>query len=139
MDSDYLSTLLPLMQDDGIAGGARRTINAAGKIIDRDRPFRHGVCVINRQAWNLLGGYRPWRMIADLDLIMRARALEIPINGCDKVIYSRREHPDSITKSKVSGKRTPARREQKVVMRKHLAAEEYFVPITTVPLIWRSP
>lgn len=135
----YLASLLPLVQD-GIAGGARQTITKNGVAKDKGLPFRHGVCVISRQAWLELGGFRPWRILGDWDFIYRAKAKKIPITSYDdKPVYRRREHPNSITSSPTTGRRTPIRKQYKIDSRRYIKNGDLYVPLVTVPLIWRTP
>jgi hypothetical protein len=116
--ADYLAELLPMVQGGGIAGAARRTIEHTGEEVSAHYPYANGVCVISAQAWEALGGYRPWRVAADHDLIQRARAMGIPIQKHPRALYTRRMHPDSLTHHPEMGSRSPWRMARKSESRK---------------------
>jgi hypothetical protein len=111
MRPDYLRTLLHWMGKDGIAGGGRTQVNEAGRIVRRRTGYRSGVAVISHGAWTKLGAYRPWPVVADHDLILRARALRIVVQPVNKSLYIRRVHPESLTQTPATGFKSEIRRE----------------------------
>ena len=112
VDPGYLTALLPLAGDGGIAGPARRTLKG-DRIVHRNFPYASGVCVISGAAWTRLGGYRPWRMAADHDFIQRARALGIQVQSPSEPLYTRRQHHANITQQSDTGLWSKARAELK--------------------------
>jgi hypothetical protein len=110
---DYLAELLPMTADGSIAGAARRSIDHRGDQISAHYPYANGVCVIPHEAWAKLGGYRPWRVAADHDLIQRAKAMGIPVRKHNDALYTRRVHPDSLTRREDVGLRSRHRRKRK--------------------------
>lgn len=97
----YLVTLLRLAGSDGIAGSGRTTIDAAGKVVGATGGrFSSGVCVVSDVAMKRLGGYRPDRIASDVDLIGRAKIMNLPIGRCDQHLYQRRIHRESLTQAK---------------------------------------
>ena len=120
--ADYLTELLPMTDGGGIAGAARRTINEQGEETSEHCPYANGVCVIHHAAWQRLGGYRPWRVAADHDLIQRARAMGITIHKHGRALYTRRLHPDSLTQHDEIGRNSPHRLARKSWTRKAVTA-----------------
>lgn len=119
--ADYLTELLPMTADGSIAGAARRTIDETGTETSAHFPYANGVCVIPTEAWDRLGGYRPWRIAADHDLIQRAKAMGITIRKHNRALYTRRVHPDSLTRDPNTGLRSRERRNRKNETRRLIA------------------
>jgi glycosyltransferase involved in cell wall biosynthesis len=115
--ADYLTELLPMTSDGSIAGAARRSIDETGKEISAHYPYANGVCVIPSDTWDQLGGYRSWRVAADHDLIQRAKAMGIRVRKHRSALYTRRVHPDSLTRSEDVGLRSRHRRRRKTETR----------------------
>jgi hypothetical protein len=140
MHPHYLRTLLRWVGTDGIAGGSRRQIDTHGKPMSNERsPFRSGVAVFSHDAWARLGGYRAWKIAADHDLIVRAKALGITVTGARDVLYSRRVHGDSLTRRPDTGFGSQMRREYKALAH-HLARLRcnLYVAPTTTPMEYRE-
>lgn len=111
MKRDYLRTLLGGIGSDGIAGGGRTHVDENRKLMRRRVGYRHGVAVISHAAWEKVGGYRPWPIAADHDLIMRAKNLGVPVRPTNKALYLRRVHPSSLTQNEKTGWGTELRRQ----------------------------
>lgn len=142
MKPQYLSTLIPLAVPDGIAGASRLEVESAVKIerlarARRPMPWHSGVSVYSFEAWESLGGFRPWRVAADQDLIMRAKAKGIPCRmhtGTPRALYYRRVHPGQLTQDEQTGRETPARLEQKRKAEALVAAGDIDIKVETVDL-----
>lgn len=132
MDPTYLRTLVPLAEG-GIAGGARRKIDAGGRVLSRSMGFAHGPCVISADAWAWLGGYAAWRIAADMNLIQRATAQGIEVRKHVAAIYSKREHPNQLTQGEL-GMQSHARILVKKTSKQAVAAGELWIDPVTVPL-----
>lgn len=111
MRPEYLRELLAWIGPTGIAGAGRTQVDDQGKLLKRRTKYRSGVCVITHRAWTELGGYRPWPMAADHDLIKRAGKLGIPVRAVAKALYVRRVHPASLTQRKDTGFKSQQRLE----------------------------
>jgi len=111
MKAPYLDELLSWIGSRGIAGAGRTQVSNKGRILRRRARFQGGVCVMSAGAWAKVGGYRPWRMAADHDLILRARRLGVPVKAVREPLYFRRKHPGSLTNHPVTGLGSPARDE----------------------------
>lgn len=98
MKRSYLRDVLA-WTGTGIAGAGRTTVNGDGRTLRRRSRFSGGVCIISQAAWEKLGGYRPWPMAADHDLIIRAEKLRIRVKRVKEPLYYRRKHPTSLTQS----------------------------------------
>lgn len=109
----YLLETLARVGRNQIAGAARDQLDARGRVVKRRARFEHGVCTISDAAWRRLGGYRPWPIVADHDLIVRARALRIPVWTITEALYGRRQHPESLTQKKGTGLRSSFRMKYK--------------------------
>lgn len=130
----YLYRLVTLAGTDGIAGSARADINAEGKRTGGSWHFVSGVCVFSAQAWRSLGGYRPWRVVADHDIIARARALKIPVRMVGRSLYERRRHPDSLTASEAMGVHSRYREELRIRSNVLVSSGDLFVQPETVAM-----
>ena len=113
MHAAYLRTLIPQATPDGIAGSARRSIDAGGEVTRVRHGYVNGVCVLSHAAWDKLGGYRPWRIAADHDLISRAKAMGVPVRKHGEPLYDRRHHPESLTARSATHLRSKARKDRK--------------------------
>jgi hypothetical protein len=111
MRPSYLRELLAGVGPDGISGGGRTQVREDGRIIRRRAGYKGGVAIIAHGAWQRLGGYRPWPVAADHDLILRARALQIPVRAINRSLYIRRVHPASLTQDERTGFRSELRRQ----------------------------
>jgi glycosyltransferase involved in cell wall biosynthesis len=139
MGPGYLRTLLGTVRD-GIVGAARRQIDADGNVIKDFSAFAGGVAVISGPAWERLGGYRDWRIAADHDLIVRAQRLRIAVQAVGEVLYSRRVHPDSLTRHPETGFGTLPRRQHKArAERLAQSSKNLYVMPATTPLELREP
>jgi len=139
MRLNYLAELLPSADAGEIVGAARVSIAEdgtpkTGKVL----PFAHGVAVIPHSAWERVGGYRPWRIAADSDLIARARALGIGIRSHPAPLYERRVHPDSLTSHRDTGMKSHARLKLKRQTARDLRYGKLHVTPKTVPLEGRG-
>jgi hypothetical protein len=112
--ADYLTELLPMTADGAIAGSARRSTDMAGTETSACYPYANGVAVIPHAAWDIVGGYRSWRMAADHDLIGRARAMGVTVRTHPAPLYTRRTHPDSLTRATATHLHSVERRKLKV-------------------------
>lgn len=109
MKRPYLRELLGWIGSGAIAGAGRTSINADGRVRRRRSRFEGGVCVMSRGAWEKVGGYRPWPMAADHDLIIRAKKLRVPVKNVREPLYFRRRHPNSLTMKLETKIGSPAR------------------------------
>ena len=140
MRDEYLAELLAWVGSDGIAGAGRTQVKADGTLLKRRTSYKSGVCIISHDAWKKLGGYRPWPMAADYDLITRANKLKIPVRAVKKALYIRRVHSDSLTQRKETGFKSQQRVEfasRARSLAKHAHNLKVF-PVTT-PLELRAP
>lgn len=124
MRPTYLRDLLEWVGPTGIAGAGRTQVDETGRILKRRTRYKSGVCIIHHRAWQQLGGYRPWPMAADYDLIVRAERLQIPVRAVAKALYIRRVHPTSLTQTKETGFKSQerqdlARRSKSLAKHKH--------------------
>jgi glycosyltransferase involved in cell wall biosynthesis len=139
MRPTYLSTLLPLAGDDGIAGAARQSMDARGWTRGGALPFNNGVSVYSRAAWDRLGGFRSWRIAADADAYERAQALGIPIRAHPAPLFNRRLHRDSLTGSYEQGLSSVARQLLKDDGRELIRqGMTHVIPETTPLTYWDS-
>lgn len=141
MRPEYLRTLLGCVGESGIAGAARWQVDAFGTPLnDRPSPFRGGVAVVSHSAWSRLGGYRAWRIAADNDLIVRARAMKIPVRTVTSALYDRRVHEDSLTRRPETGFGSQPRKELKRAAQQLIKGGcDLCVAPVTVPLEYRQP
>lgn len=102
MKRGYLRELLGWVGPRGIAGASRTQISEKGRVIKRRARFQGGVCVISSGAWRTVGGYRPWPIAADHDLIIRAKRLGIRVRAVRAPLYYRRVHENSLTRAKTT-------------------------------------
>ena len=111
--ADYLTELLPMTADGSIAGAARRTIDETGDVVEKIWGYMWGVSVIPTEAWDMVGGYRPWRVAADYDLILRAKAMGVRVKEHTGALYTRRIHDSNLTRSSEYGMRSSYRNRMK--------------------------
>ena len=111
MRPTYLLELLEWVGPGGIAGAGRTQIDETGKILRRRTRYKSGVCIISHAAWGRVGGYRPWPMAADYDLIVRAERLQVPVRAVAKALYIRRVHPSSLTQARDTGFKSQQRQD----------------------------
>jgi hypothetical protein len=111
MRKEYLQTLLAGVGVNGIAGGGRTQIDENRRIIRRRAGYKGGVSIISHGAWEKLGGYRAWPVAADHDLILRARALKVPVRPTNQALYLRRVHKASLTNDPRTGFKSELRRQ----------------------------
>lgn len=135
----YLERLLRLVRKDGIAGSARATIGEDGRLIMRRNNYGHGVAIYSHNAWVRLGGFRPWRITADSDLIARALKLGIPLRTTGRPLYRRRRHPGSLTQCPETKMGSDLREQLKALSRELRDAGDLVVEPETVQLTWRGP
>lgn len=102
MEPVYLDVLLALAGRDAIAGSARKTIDPDGRVLSRRSRYQHGVSVIGHDAWKKLGGFRPWMIVADSELVARAKVLRIPVRSTRQSLYRRRRWPGSLTRAEAT-------------------------------------
>lgn len=142
MCAEYLTTLLDAMGDGGVAGGARLQVDERRqrRVRKHPAPFRGGVAVISHDAWMKLGGYRPWRIAADHDLVVRAQALKIRVAKVAEPLYERRVHDGSLTRDPKTGFGSPLRKKYKQMAYQLIkgGGEKYVTP-ETVELEYREP
>lgn len=136
MGESYLRTLLPLV-GEGIAGSARVGIDVKGKPGEKVYPYVMGVSVFSAAALKKLGGYRPWRICADFDAILRAGKLKIPLAKHEEPLFFRRDHPGQLTKHPDTGIGSAERKALKAEARTRTKARELYVAPTYVDLQWR--
>jgi hypothetical protein len=134
MSEGYLATLLPKLHD-GICGSARSEITSEGNLKARYVQHSVGVCVLSASALARLGGYRPWRIAADADLIGRAAMLGIPMYRHPQPLYTRRHHRDSLTHSEELGLMSKARAERRKESNVLTSKRQLYVQPETVPLV----
>ena len=94
------------------------------KIMRKNIPCysRHtGVMCITKDMWNELGGFRPWRVHADTDLIYRL-GLKYTVKKLRKLFY-RRYHSGQLTKMKHTGLKSDMRNECRRLTRENLESE----------------
>ena len=137
MEPRYLERLLRLAGSRHIAGSARMTVNEKGRILSRRSPYAHGVSVFGHEAWERVGGYRPWRIAADSDLIARAKELGVRVRSTSRALYRRRRHPWSLTRAPETKMRSEAREAVKEESLSRIEAGDLVVEPETVPLEWR--
>lgn len=113
MDPSYLRSLIPKAMPGAIAGAARREMDAGGKVVRSRQSYINGICLLSHVAWQKVGGYRPWRIAADHDLVQRAQAMRITIHRHTEPSYSRRAHAGSLTHHPETGFRSRARKNMK--------------------------
>lgn len=150
MKPEYLSSLIPLACPsivegrgvDGIAGSRRLELEMGGRL-DRGRqpvvpsPWTCGVAVYSKTAWEELDGFRAWRIAADHDLVLRAKAKNIPIHqhhGLPKALFYRRIHGESLTQRRETGMESDARNQAKTLARELVIRGDLAVKLETVPL-----
>lgn len=104
----YLATLLPWVEKGMIAGASRLNTRVDLKPINRAE-YRAGVCVVPRERWEELGGYREERVGSDVDLIDRALAQGIEVHRERTVLYLRRKRNGSLTQARDTGIRSLVR------------------------------
>lgn len=97
MRVDYLPQVWAASQTAPIVGTGRVECDAHLQPL-YDSAFDTGVCAIRSDAWHLLGGYRPYRYGADVDLHLRARALGLQTQAIPDPLFLRRQHPGSLTR-----------------------------------------
>ncbi len=136
MGEAYLRTLLPLM-GDGIAGSGRVGIDKNGRPGTNVYPYVMGVSVFSPVALKKLGGYRPWRICADFDMILRAGKLKIPLAKHEDALFFRRDHPGQLTKHPETGIGSAERKALKAESRRLIKAGERHVKPVCAELVWR--
>lgn len=140
MRPEYLTTLLDWTGAHGIAGGARTQMDEHGRILNRRVGYRGGVGIISAEAWGKLGGYRAWPMAADHDLVLRARAMKIPVIPVNKALYHRRVHPSALTQRPDTGFKSSIRRDfGNRARRLTREGRGLYVHPATTPLELRTP
>lgn len=137
---DYLTELLRFVGRDGIVGPARKTIDEEGRLISKRSPYSSGIAVFSGHAWRRLGGYRPWRIAADYDMILRAQKLGIRVRPTRTPFYLRRLHPGSLTQDPETRMHSPERLQAKERAERltELGLDMKVQPVTT-SLEWRHP
>lgn len=133
----YLKELIPMAHNcKGIAGAARWETNDRLERLPCARyRFRNGVAVIERTAWERLGGYRPWPVAADWDLIQRAKRLGITVRHSLQTLYLRRRHEHSLTAHRDLGMESRRRAQYKKEGEEKAEAGELRIEPATVPLL----
>lgn len=128
----YIARLVGIAGVDGIAGSARTDIKEEGAPNGKVHKFVHGICLFSAAAMMKLGGYRAWPVVADLDIVMRAKALKIPVRNTREVLYLRRRHGGSLTNSPELGMYSPTRTRLTMEARRLTANGDLYVePVTT--------
>jgi hypothetical protein len=131
----YLEALIPAAGQRGIAGAGRVTIHEDGRPNGtRPLPYVWGVSVISHTAWCRTGGYQPWRITADSDLIRRAKALGIRVVSDARGLYQRRKHPGSLTQAEETSMKSELRASLKAQTMADVAAGRLTVEPVTVEL-----
>ncbi len=91
---------------------------------------RHtGVMCISKELWNEMGGYRPWRVHADTDLVRRMW-LKYDVPKLKKLFY-RRYHRNQLTRRRKTGLKSDLRNEMRRLTWENLESDEpkmYFKP-----------
>ena len=57
-----------------------------------------------------VGGFAPYRVAIDTDLMRRAEMAGYKITGVKNAVYYRRSHPKALTKDKKTGMKSPYRK-----------------------------
>lgn len=71
-----------------------------------------GVFVMSKHAFEISGGYMPWKCGADSELYYRLRKyLKVRYSLINKVLYKRRVHSDSLTRSADTGFKSELRKQ----------------------------
>lgn len=144
MHPTYLRTLIPLAMKHGVAGAARRTIDAVGRVAlesrkgrrqDKVDPYGTGVAVISSRVLEAAGGFKPWAHAADHDFSRRVDALGFRRLGYKKPLFDRRRHVDQLHNRVGDAARRAAVNRATAELEQGVLRVE---PVTT-PLEWRSP
>lgn len=72
--------------------------------------YMNGVCLVDNDAWQRLGGYRAERYGADADLIERVTLAGFRLDIVDDPLYLRRCHPQSLSRAPETNSLSFARR-----------------------------
>jgi len=134
MRPGYLHTLCAMAGSDVIAGPARVTMTPEGIRKPGRAAFQGGVACYPVAVLVALGGFRPWRIAADSDLVRRARAMGFTVKSSSEVLYDRRRHPDSLTQREDVGMRSDVRNALTVESERAVRAGELVAEFETVPL-----
>lgn len=139
MRPDYLAKLTKLATPKGIAGSGRISIDEQGlPKTGRTLGYVWGIAVYSEQAMGRLGGFRPWRMAADSDLILRAKAQGIPVRAHREALFERRVHPESLTQRQDTGMKSEARLKLKAEGARLVAKGQLWVQPVTTELEYRG-
>lgn len=140
MGKDYVRTLVGLAGEEQISGSARIAIDEHGRKLKRPVDGYHsGVCCFSHGVWEKLVAFRPWRMAADWDFIMRARKLGVRIRSSPKPLYYRRQHAGSLTRAPATSIRSDARSRLVLQGQRLLAIGDITVELVTTPLVKGLP
>lgn len=91
---------------------------------------RHvGVMCITKEMWNEFGGYRPWQVSADTDLMWRIKT-KYKVSKIARLFY-RRKHEGQLTRSKDVGLKSEFRKKIRLLIDENLESDTpqlYFKP-----------
>lgn len=135
----YLPTLLGIM-GDGIAGAARIGMDAEGRVGKDAKvyPHIHGVALFSARAMFKLGGFRPWRIRADADALLRAVRLNVPISKHPDALFLRRNHARSLTNSPATKIGSPERKARRIESKRLARKGQLHVTPEYATLEWRE-
>lgn len=110
MRPSYLQRLWDCLQRGAdLAGASRLDVGPALEGGSYGR-YMNGVCLVDNDAWQRLGGYQAERYGADADLIERVTMAGFRLDIVDDPLYLRRCHPQSLSRAPETNSLSIARR-----------------------------
>jgi len=85
----------------------------------------NGIICLTKQMYDEFGGYRPWRIEADTDLLERIKT-KYKVKVLPKMFF-RREHKGQLTKGKKTGLKTPYRRSLRKITKSEIKKGNTYV------------
>jgi hypothetical protein len=109
MDPTYLSTLIPVAMEHGLAGSAKR-VETEGKESEPLRRFGGGIVVFRADVLRALGGFAAARISGDFDFVLRANQAGFRIAVLDDApLYTYRRLERSLTGNPDTAAGSPCR------------------------------